>query len=300
MKLFLRNLIVGLFLVTVLILAGNKLKAKEDNENDKLGISINQAVFAFDVNPEEKHIFTLQVKNISEKDQRIKVLVNDYSVQNQNKIIFQKKEAEIYGISKWTKTEQSEFILKPGEEKKVSFTFIPTADIAIGSHHGAVLFQTMLVENKEGVKMSGRLGAHVLINVKGAIHGEGELLSFDTPFFVNKKVSYTAEYKNKGNIHYIPHGEVILRNILTEHKEKYNFNKHFVFPNTSYLFKIEKELPSSFGFYQATAYFVDGESHIHKKSCYLMGYLFLPLVVIIGGLIFGVIKWTRKKEIRKA
>ena len=187
-----------------------------------------------------------------------------------------------------------------GGAKEVIFDVESPKDASIGSHKGAVLFR-VVPNGDDSVKVQGQIGVHVLINVKGDTHAGGHVNKFDISLLTLGSVDYVAEFENTGNIHYVPYGEVVVRNIFTKNEQLYKYDKHFVFPGKKFTFSYIGQIPSLFGLYKARVAFVDGEGVTRTKVDYTMGYFF-PVVFIIalGGVII-ILKWmmVKNKSIKK-
>jgi len=250
-----------------------------------VGIAVNRTAIVFDTNVDELHKFAVEVKNISNEKQIIDVGVMDYALGDDNIITILDKNDD-NGIREWVKPESKNIVLESGDVKEVIFDVNIPKNASIGSHRGAVFFHVMS-KNNNVVKVEGQIGVHVLINIKGDTHASGYINKFDIPFLTTGLVDYIVEFKNTGNIHYVPYGEVTVYNVFTRNKQLYKYDKHFVFPGKKFVFSHVKQIPSLFGLYKTNVAFVDGEGIIHAKSDYIMGYLF-PLavfVIVIGALV---------------
>jgi hypothetical protein len=249
---------------------------------DMAGISIDQSVFAFDASPGESQNFTLVIKNIASSDQEITFEASDYSIGNNNEISFVAGENEASGLKNWLSSDIPLLTLNPGEEREVSFTLKIPANAAPGSHYGAVLAKTKAqTQETSGPQISGRVAAHMLVNVKGELNGGGKIDYFYAPLISGKTADISATFENTGNVHYIPHGEIIVKNLITKKVQNSALDKHFVFPGKSYTFSTEEKIPSVFGIYSAEASFVDGEGKVYTAKRYVIGKYFPVLVGII-------------------
>jgi hypothetical protein len=261
-----------------------------------LGIAVDQTSIAFDVDSGANEEFVIKVTNISDRSQEVFIGALDYAIGNNNDVRFDTDVDEENGIQKWTSTDQSQITLSPQESRDIIFKFDVPETASVGSHRGAVFFRTALDDSGD-VSVQGQIAVHVLVNVKGSTHASGRLNIFDIPLFVIGEVAYEAEFENMGNIHYVPYGEVVVKNVFTKKEEMYKYPKHFVFPERSVLFSIKDELPSIFGLYRAQANFVDGEGVVRSRSDYAMGSLF-PLVVIAAGVVSLIVsRWVRAKRV---
>lgn len=253
---------------------------------ERIGIAVDQTNIAFDADAEETQEFVVKVTNISDKKQNIFIDTMDYAVGDNNELLLNREFDEQNGVKDWITVEDSQIVLESNESRDVTFVFVAPATAPIGSHRGAVVFRALPEENTN-VNVQGQIAVHTLINIKGDTYASGRVNAFDIPFFpLNKPIAYIAEFENTGNIHYVPYGEVVIKNIFTKNEYIQKYDKHFVFPGKKYEFIFTEHIPSIFGIYRAQVNFVDGEGAVRSRHDYTMGYLF-PAIVI--GLIVGII-----------
>jgi hypothetical protein len=260
--------------------------AQENNSGveDKVGISIDQSVFAFDLNPGEKQDFKVKLKNTSDQKQQMSVVQEDFSVSDNNITNFLDGKNEIYGIKDWIGTSETNWFLEAGENKEVKFQLEVPKDVSVGSHYGAVLirsFPAITGLNFEHTLISGQAGMYVLVNVKGQVSGKGKITKFDAPIFADKTISLKTEFENDGSIHYVPHGEINIKNILSGSNSKIDMEKHFVFPGKKYSFDSEGSIPSTFGIYIANASFIDGDKIQHNQRRIIFGKFSIITVLLL-------------------
>ena len=265
---------------------------------EKLGIAVSENKLAFDMDILEEQSFVIKVTNVSDQEQKIIVDVVDYDVADDNKISLRSDADWENGIKEWVVIPEKEFMLSANMGKDVHFSVLVPDHAKIGSHRGAVIFRTVPMTD-ENVQVQGQIGVHVLVNVKGDTRATGKMVNFDVPFITLNDVVYHAVFENTGNIHYVPHGDVLVRNVITNKRWSYDLNKgdHFVLPGKKNTFEISERIPSVFGVYFAQARFVDGEGVVQNRNDLVMGYLF-PIAVlscIVTG-IYG-IRIIKKKRV---
>ena len=254
---------------------------------NNLGIAVDQAAIAFDVDTGETQEFIIKVQNLSDVNQKVVIEIKDYVLGDNNNLVFRDDSDEQNGLKEWIEIRDKDITLTPDEKRAITFIVRTPENAPVGSHRGAVVFRAVPAESDDTVKVQGQIGVHILINVKGDTHASGHLNSFDVPFITSGQVEYVAEFENTGNIHYVPYGEVTVRNVFTRNEQTEKYDKHFVFPGKKYTFTLTKEIPSLFGFYRAQVTFVDGEGVSRTRADYTMGYFF-PLI-FIGAIIFIII-----------
>ena len=268
-----------------------------------IGIAVDQNAIVFDVDTGESQEFIVEVKNISNEKQEIEVSVMDYVLGDNNVMTLLNENDDNNGIKEWINIRDKNIVLESGGAQEVVFDVKTPESASIGSHKGAVIFRVM-PRGDDTVKVQGQIGVHVLINVRGDTHASGHINKFDIHLLALGPVEYAAEFENTGNIHYVPYGEVVVRNVFTKNEQLYKYDKHFVFPGKKFTFSHVEQIPSLFGLYKARVAFVDGEGVTRMKVDYTMGYLFPLVFVVILGVVIIVLRWVivknkskKKKEV---
>lgn len=263
---------------------------------EKIGITINKTFFSFDSKAGAEQVISLNIQNIFSEKQEVKIEVDSYDiVGDNNEKVFINLEHE-KNINDWFVIEEKTFILEPKEARNISVKVKIPDNIKSNSYQGALFFSVKL-ENKKNnsVNEIGRVGAHVLINViNGEKYGAGEITELKIPFFAGNKINTSLNFKNKGNIHYVPYGEIKVKNIFKFNYSKKVIEKHFVFPDKEFNFKETKKGFFWLGLYKVKVAFIDAEGVTHEENRYVSGYLFWPLVTLILSSVFFSIKNFKK------
>jgi hypothetical protein len=260
---------------------------------ETIGIAVDQTSIAFDADIGEKQEFVITVTNISDRMQEVVVGAMDYLVGDNNDLVLDQEFNEQDGIKDWITTEQPRITLAPDQSEEVRFVFRAPSSAPVGSHRGAAVFRSVPGGGGD-VAVQGQIAIHVLVNIKGNTHASGRLNAFDVPLFVFGDVEYRAEFENTGNIHYVPYGEVVVKNVFTKKERAHKYEKHFVFPNKKFTFIFADEIPSIFGLYKARATFVDGEGVTRSRSDYMMGYGFPFVFIAIMIALYVLWKWIAR------
>lgn len=259
------------------------------------GIVINQTRVAFDMVDEDEQKFIVEVKNISDDVQDVHIRATDYLIGDDNEITFSNEVDEKNGVRSWVSIKDADIKLASGDTRSIPIIVKTPKNASVGSHRGAILF-SFVADDENPINISGQIGVHVLINIKGDVHAGGRVNSFDVPLVAIKPIEYNTEFENLGNSHYVPYGEVVVHNVFTANDEIYKYDKHFVFPDKKYKFSMTQEIPSIFGLYKATVSFVDGEGVVRSKTDYTMGYLFPLIFIIVIITIIILIKFVYKER----
>lgn len=284
--------IIFIILFSVFLFQGKTVLA------DVVGLSADQSIFSFSMNPGEKKTFVVNVQNISDYSEKIKITSDDFSFGENNEIANIVEENEMSGMKEWISAEEKDSIeLGSKDKKELKLTVAVPENAAIGSHYALVLISAIPQTEEQELKstlVSGRVGIYILVNVSGEVSGKGSLNSFKAPILAGKKAVMKMEFENKGNIHYIPHGEVRIKNLVTKQTQKLEVEKHFVFPGKKYLFELNWNGASLFGVYRAQAFFIDGSKSVHVLDRLILGKVLFAIIIILIVLFISVCIFRKK------
>lgn len=290
------KIIAVVFLACVFLLPNVSLAEKSD-------VSIDQSIFNLDVSAGASSVFKFKIKNDSAQSQQMTIKSLDYAVGDNDQISLLEDADNTNGIKQWISLSEQEFVLEAGQEKEISATLNVPADAAIGSHWGGIFVQFSSVNEDgdfTGPLVNGQIGVHVLANVAGEINGSGEIKLFSVPKFLSHKADFQMEYENTGNIHYIPHGEISVKNIFSGRSEKIILDKHFVFPHKKFTYTAQwNNVFSLSGIYAVQVNFVDGVGSVHTQTKYMFGILFFPLLMLLVIMLFVFAIFFKKIRSRK-
>lgn len=267
---------------------------------DQVGISVDQSIFTFSADPGKSQEIKLNVRNTSEKLQKMSVKIVDFVAGDNGKVTSVAAKNEQFGMKDWVSAKEQQWILEPRATKEVALNITIPENASLGAHYAIAnirAFPEVDGQNFQSTLVGGQVGVYLLINVNGAVSGSGNLKNFDVPIVAPKDVPLKAEFENTGNVLYIPHGEIKIQNLLTRNISTVDSEKHFVFPNTKYLFEMQWSPGSILGAYSAQAIFIDANGVAHAEQRFFFGKLFfiIPLLLIII-CIFAVVMIKRNKK----
>lgn len=270
---------------------------------DQVGISVDQSVFAFSADSGTLQEIKLNVRNTSEKMQKMSLQVADFVAGDNGEVTSVAAKNEQFGMKEWVSVKEQNWALEPKASKEVILTINVPKNAAVGAHYALAnvrAFPEVDGQNFQNTLVGGQVGVYLLVNVSGAVSGSGDLKNFDVPIVAPKDVPLKVEFENTGNILYIPHGEIKIQNILTRKIATVDSEKHFVFPNTKYLFEMQWSPGSILGAYSAQATFIDANGGAHAEQRFFFGKLFFIIpFFLIAGCIFAVVMIKRNRENKK-
>jgi len=275
------------------------------NEEQQVSLALDQAVFSLVGKPGEEKSLEINVGNLLDKKQLVSLEFSDLTLGENNQLSLLVPENALFGMKDWISCEEQKWIFEPKETKKVTLKVRVPKDATVGSHYAGVFFRALPEiqgGNFQTVLIGAQVGTYVLLNVDGAVTGGGKINNFQAPLIADTQTDLRVEFENTGNIHYIPHGEIDVKNLLSQKTEKIELEKHFVFPGKKYTFENNWQAGSVWGVYFVKAYFVDGNKAGHFSRRWIFGRYSFVWLLVLAGLFFVFWKinkkgfWRRKKD----
>lgn len=293
---------IGLTFLVVLFFAPWSVLASDDNQ---VSLALDQTVFSLSGKPGEEKNLEINVGNLLDKKQLISLVISDLTLEENNRLSLLVTQNNFFGMKDWILADEKNWIFEPKETRKIMLKVKVPKDATVGSHYAGIFFRALPEiqgENFRDVLVGAQVGTYVLFNVDGAVVGGGKINSFQAPVIAKEQTDLKVEFENTGNIHYIPHGEIDVKNLISQKTEKIELEKHFVFPGKKYTFENNWQVGSVWGVYFAKAYFVDGNKAGHFSRRLIFGKFSFVWLLALAGIVFIFRKmhkrifWRPKKD----
>ena len=194
------------------------------------GITISPPKFEFDANPGQIIRGVIKITNTDTDTLMLTPSVQDFVASGetgQPKFVDAKDSDKAISLGNWVNVNGNKIVTAtPKKIAEVPFTITVPSDAEPGGHYGAIFFAPPAGSGQVGVAQ--RIGALVLVRVKGDINESGKLDIFGTydkslegeklhetsanTFYSALPVNFTVRYQNTGNIHFKPTGKIEISN----------------------------------------------------------------------------------------
>mgnify|MGYP001579144895 CR=1 FL=1 len=262
-----------------------------------VGITIAPVKYKFDVDPGQIIENTITVANPNDFVLKVRAEFQDFKVTEDNNIQWLPGDIENpYKMSDWIRIRQDVITLKPKEDQSVPFKVIVPKNATAGGKYAAVFF-TGVIEGGGNIGAVPRVGALIILNVKGDLKRTGELLNFSGPRFVNNgPVNFTLSYLNTGTTHYEAKADFTVKNFFWK-SGAFSSEVKFVYPNIKRDLKATWNQKALLGIYTVKAKVLDGDGNVYEKSKLVIGfpYLYLLILIVILSVLFYLYRWFKKK-----
>lgn len=150
-----------------------------------------------------------------------------------------------YSIKSFIKLEISEFSLDLGEKITIPVTISIPLDAEPRGYYGAVIIsnepevlgegQSNQVEGQ--ARLVSRIGSLFFLRINGEGKEAGSLEDFkiigpSKSFYEKRPSGFEIAFKNTGNVHLVPHGKIIIKNILGESVGEIPVDAYFSLPDS--------------------------------------------------------------------
>lgn len=231
---------------------------------------------------------------------QVEGLINEGELKNLDKKYFPKS-----GVD-WIKPEINSIRLKHGERVKFDVEITVPENVKSSGYYAAL---NILVRNKKGddqINLESRIGVPLLISVPGSVQKKGEITKFsvDKWFYLNGPVVFLTDFRNLGNIHLMPRGEISVYNFLGAKVAQITLKDSTVLPGLTQSWESAWDKKWLLGKYRAELLMFFGEEsdEVLKKNTTFYAFplhLLLLLIVIILLVYYIIRKIHSKFEIRR-
>lgn len=195
-----------------------------------------------------------------------------------------------YSIQDWISFDKTKLDITPGAKEEVKFFINIPKDATPGGHYGALLFSTKAPQGSPEstqLKVESAVTALVLLNVNGDVKESATVDQFTAVAAADgSKVDFTLRFKNDGNSHVKPAGNIVITNWLGSKVAELPIESENVLPGSYRKITTTWQSPGFlFGKYVATAEGTYGTKGTFNASTefgdYHLGTILIILIIII-------------------
>ena len=287
------------------------------NAQEEKIFSISPAVIEEELENGETKDYQIDIYNLTEIPQAVKVYVNDFTAENYSgamKII--RSESANYSISKWVDLSRSNLLLEPGQKETLDFRLSVPKNAEPGGYYGVIFFEPLdsaAFDDDSSLGVVGRMGALLEITVGGEIVEAGQVMgattnkdctgvgcSFTAPGFLEYgPVSFTFDFENTGNVHVGVSGKIEIYNIFRQKIAEIPIEEKTVLPGTIRTFEAKWMRELLTGRYRAKLILNYGSEKTTEVAYLVFWGIPWKLgsgAVVFAGVVSGVVLFARKRK----
>jgi hypothetical protein len=305
MKRFSRG--VGVLGLVVLLLLPSVVSAQQAGQ----GLEISPPLINLKAKPGDTVETEFRIRHVTDQTLVARAQYNDFVAGNEEdgnpKILLDSSsnEPSPYTIKDWIRT-ITEVTLSPNEQKVIKISLKIPGNASPGGHYGVIRFTGTPPEvESSSVALSASIGTLVLVTVSGNIKDEASIAEIYTSQNNKKRsvfeygpVSITTRFKNSGNVHNQPTGNITVTNMIGRTVEtlKFNESNSNVLPQSIRKFENTLNKKLLFGRYKVQADLVYGaDKNIITQNTYfwVIPYKLIAIGIgLIALLVFAVRKYN--------
>ena len=187
-------------------------------------LEIAPPVITLKVNPGQSVSVPIYLRDIAKTNLIVTGQANDFVAAGEDgtpKLLLDNNQSDPYSMSSWVVSLPS-LTLIPREIKAMTVRLQVPKNATPGGHYGVIRF-TATPPNLDatGVSLSASLGALLLVTVNGQIKEDVSIQEFSvnqnghaSSFFEAPPVSFVERFKNNGNVHEQPTGQVTVTDMF--------------------------------------------------------------------------------------
>jgi uncharacterized protein YxeA len=250
MKNYMKKIISGVMVLVALsigatVFAFEKSRIDIQAQNDFVVEPGKTEIF---VNPGESVTKSITITNRIGKNVKFKLTTEDMVGTNdlQSPIKLLGDEKGPYSIKDFIKPEISEFELALGDKIVIPVTVTVPVDAEPRGYYGAlivsnepeVLGDAQSKDTEGKARLVSRIGSLFFLRINGEGKEGGSLEDFkiigpSKTFYENRPKGFEISFKNTGNVHLVPHGKIIIKNILGRDVGSIPVDAYFSLPDST-------------------------------------------------------------------
>ncbi len=178
--------------------------------------------FIYDLEPGQEIWTEIQITNRMKNSTEFELHVEDFtsSLDTNNYTHFLGEGVGQFSSKTWFQLGTEKIILKFGERAYIPIKITVPKEVEPGDHYSAVFVQTAKEDddaNTTGITLTSRAGALFLFNTgkdKAVLNGFLQSFRTSNKIFTKPAINFLLTFKNEGNVHLIPSGRIVIKDIF--------------------------------------------------------------------------------------
>lgn len=266
------------------------------NSQEKFGdFLVGPGKTEIELKPGESKTFNLTISNRIGVSKTFLLETEDFTASSNldQTVVLLEDEKGPYSLKDYISFPSSSILLNHSERATVPITISIPDDAEPGGLYGSVIVSTQTDPNDDNASAKAalitRIGVLIFVNVPGEVKKEGKVEKFSTWldkkfFFNNNPIRFQILYRNTGNIHLNPYGQITVRNIFGATVGQADLDPWFAMPQSLRSREINWDKGHMIGRYVATLSLNRGYENIvetHTKTFYVFPMKFI-LIAFAG------------------
>lgn len=189
-------------------------------------LSVNPAIHDIEIDPGRTEVRNITLRNDETTSETYLITIQKFIPRGE----FGQQEfldpADTSGLPEWMFVDRPEITLAPGQSVNVPVSLRVPADAKSGGYYAA-LFLSRKQAIDEQVAMLPRIGILFFVRVNGPVIEKIALNDFATDAneaYEHLPVGFRVALTNEGNVHLVPEGQIVVKNVFGSTVAKLNIN----------------------------------------------------------------------------
>lgn len=222
-----------------------------------------------------------------------------------------------YSLKNFIVPEITEFSLGLGDRITIPVTITVPLDAEPRGHYGALIvsnepeiFDSEQSKETEGkARLVSRIGSLFLLRINGEGKESGSLEDFkiigpSKSFYENRPKGFEILFKNDGNVHLVPHGKIIIKNILGKSVGEIPVDAYFSLPDSIRYREVLWSEGTGLGRYTANLSLFPGYGNKNQEDSIafwiipwkILAITFVGLIVLVSFIYYVLTRFELKKK----
>lgn len=273
---------------------------------DQTNISISPLIFELSANPGDSVTNEFIVRNSGKDPAVISIESRDFVAEGEEGEVTVTEEKTSYSLASWIQSEDGNFTLQGGQQKRVKFIVRVPYNAEPGGHYASIYahLSPTIDGATSGSGIAQKIGSLILLKVAGAVNEKATVESF-TPSKreINKGiVNFDVRIKNTGTTHIKPKGMIAVTNIWGKKVADVTVEQKNVLPGAIRHMTAQWKDGVKFGKYTATLFSYYGTNNEQLTASTTFWVVPWKQFAIWGGgiLIVVLLIWFGRKRLKLA
>lgn len=237
---------------------------------------------------------SIAIFNLSDSPLPIAISINDFVPAGEHGSVRFLETGQVshpsFSLASWIAiTTQPNFTIPPKGQTSVEFTITVPIDAEPGTHYGGLLFSARETSPKEdNITIIKKVGAIILVGA-GNTNASGiiEKFAVSKKFYTAAPVTLISAFKNAGNVHVQPKGQVAIHNMFGKviGESHINENAQYILPGSTRTFEASFSEPWLFGRYSAELTMYYGNPKLEARGTAVFWVIPIKQLGLYGGLL---------------
>jgi len=222
-----------------------------------------------------------------------------------------------YSVKNFIQPEINEFSLDLGEKITIPVKVSIPIDAEPRGYYGAlivsnepeVLGDSQTTETEGKARLISRIGSLFFLRINGEGKEQGNLENFKIigpgkAFYENRPSGFEISFKNTGNVHLVPHGKIIIKNILGKDVGEIPVDAYFSLPDSIRYREVMWQAGTGLGRYTANLSLYPGYGNENQEASIsfwiipwkILVATFVGLVIFISLIYYILTRFELKKK----